>query len=263
MLTFRHVAIERAHYRWYGKKRWQPLLHDVSFSLNPGELVALVGTSGEGKSLLLQSALDMLPTNLRRRGEICLNGETLAHGQLRRLRGNTLCYVPQGVNALNPLLTIRAHLERAMHLYQRGGQGVLSQQLQRQHLGLDVLKRYPRQLSGGMARRVLACSATLSPARYILADEITGWLDREAAGHMLDQLCLLRRQGCGILWVTHDLALAARYADRILSLHQGTLCDDLTRGQLAAGGGSEQLRAHWQALPEYHRLFAPEGAPPC
>ncbi|MBW7984067.1 ATP-binding cassette domain-containing protein [Enterobacillus tribolii] len=263
MLSFKHISIERAHYRWYGKKQWRPLLHDVSFSLNPGELVALVGTSGEGKSLLLQSALDLLPDNLRRRGDICLDGETLPPQQLRRLRGTTLCYVPQGVDALNPLLTVHSHLNRAMRLTNSGGQGVLSQQLQRHQLALDVLKRYPRQLSGGMARRVLACCATLSPARYILADEITAWLDKEAAAQMLDQLCLLRQRGCGILWVTHDLALAARYADRILSLHQGTLCDNLTRRQLTEGGGSEQLRAHWQALPEYHTLFAPEGSPSC
>lgn len=259
MLSFRNVIIERADYRWYGKKRWTPLLREISFDLHPGELVALVGTSGEGKSLLLQSALDMLPANLRRRGDICLNRQPLSSAQLSSLRGNTLCYVPQGVNALNPLLTVKTHLTRVMRLHHIDGDGILSQQLQRHQLALEVLKQYPRQLSGGMARRVLACCATLSPAQYILADEITAWLDRQSAAQMVEQLNQLRRRGCGILWVTHDLALAARYADRILSLHQGTLCDDLTRHQLAEGGGSAQLRAHWNALPEYHALFGAEG----
>ncbi|MGE2808631.1 ATP-binding cassette domain-containing protein, partial [Escherichia coli] len=88
------------------------------------------------------------------------------------------------------------------------------QQIKHYHLQHDILLKYPRQLSGGMAKRILACNAALGGARYILADEITAWLDEPLAFQLLHQLRDLAAQGAGVLWVTHDLSLAARFADR-------------------------------------------------
>ncbi|MCH7369646.1 ATP-binding cassette domain-containing protein [Aeromonas sp. MR16] len=257
MLSFEHVTIEAARYSWLGRRRWQPLLSEVSLQLAPGEIVALVGGSGEGKSLLLQSALSLLPDNLRMGGTITLDGAALCDEGRARLRGHTLCHVPQGVSALNPLLTVERQLGRAARLCgQSGSHEQLSRQLLRYQLPVQTLAHYPRQLSGGMAKRILACAAALSGARYILADEITAWLDQPLACQLLTQLRELAREGSGILWVTHDLALAARFADRIVALHQGRVSDSLSSQQLRAGQGSAMLRAHWQALPEFNSLFA-------
>ncbi len=121
MLSLQRVTLESARYRWYGARRWSPLLQNVSFDIAPGEMVALVGGSGEGKSLLLQCLLDLLPENLRFRGEITLDGNRLDRHTIRQLRGNTFSYVPQGVQALNPMLNIRKHLNRACHLTGRAG----------------------------------------------------------------------------------------------------------------------------------------------
>ncbi|CAJ1774385.1 ATP-binding cassette domain-containing protein [Aeromonas salmonicida] len=242
MLSFDHVTIEAAHYSWLGRRSWQPLLTDISLQLAPGEIVALVGGSGEGKSLLLQSALTLLPDNLRMRGTLSLDGVPLCDASRARLRGHTLCYVPQGVSALNPLLTVERQLGRAARLCgQNGSRERLGEQLQRYQLPAATLDRYPRQLSG---------------ARYILADEITAWLDEGLACLLLGQLRELANQGSGILWVTHDLALAARFADRIVALHQGQVSDTLSSHHLRQGQGSEMLRAHWQALPEFNSLFS-------
>lgn len=115
MLSLRQVTLESARYRWYGARRWSPLLQNVSL-ISRREMVALVGGSGEGKSLLLQCLLDLLPENLRFRGEITLDGDRLDRHTIRQLRGNTFSYVPQGVQALNPMLTIKKHLNRACHL---------------------------------------------------------------------------------------------------------------------------------------------------
>ncbi|MCP6629422.1 ATP-binding cassette domain-containing protein, partial [Klebsiella pneumoniae] len=81
-----------------------------------GEITALVGGSGEGKSLLLQTALALLPDNLRMRGEIRLEGKAIDSRHCATLRGNTLCYIPQGVGSLNPLLTVGTQLKRSLHL---------------------------------------------------------------------------------------------------------------------------------------------------
>lgn len=262
MLTFDKVTIEAAHYSWWGRRQWRPLLTDISLQLAPGEIVALVGGSGEGKSLLLQSALTLLPDNLRMRGTIALDGDPLCDESRARLRGHTFCYVPQGVSALNPLLTVERQLGRAARLCgQRGSREQLGAQLARYQLPPATLARYPRQLSGGMAKRILACTAALSGARFILADEITAWLDEELACQLLAQLREIASQGSGILWVTHDLALASRFADRIVALHQGRVSDTLSSHHLRQGQGSEMLRDHWQALPEFNALFsAPEAS---
>ncbi|MFQ2778718.1 ATP-binding cassette domain-containing protein [Aeromonas caviae] len=257
MLSFDQVTIEAAHYSWLGRRSWQPLLTDISLQLAPGEIVALVGGSGEGKSLLLQSALTLLPDNLRMRGTISLDGTPLCDASRARLRGHTLCYVPQGVSALNPLLTVERQLGRAARLCgQSGSRERLGEQLLRYQLPATTLDRFPRQLSGGMAKRILACTAALGGARYILADEITAWLDEGLACLLLGQLRELANQGSGILWVTHDLALAARFADRIVALHQGQVSDTLSSHHLRQGQGSEMLRAHWKALPEFNALFS-------
>lgn len=111
-----------------------------------------------------------------------------------------------------------------------------------------------------MAKRVLACNATLSNAQYILADEITSWLDDEHACLLLEHLKELCHQGKSVLWVTHDLALAARYADTIAVLRQGELNEIVAAKALYHHGGSEWLKTLWNALPEQQFLDLQEGA---
>ena len=79
MLKFDRFAIDIAHYHWLGHKTWHPLLSNISLQIHPGELVALVGSSGEGKSLLLQSTLGLLPDNMRCHGDIVLDGQVRMH----------------------------------------------------------------------------------------------------------------------------------------------------------------------------------------
>lgn len=256
MLSLRQISLEVARYRWYGAKKWSSLLQDVSFDVAPGQMVALVGGSGEGKSLLLQCLLDLLPENLRFHGNITLDGKMLDNNDIRACRGSTFSYVPQGVQALNPLLSIEKHLRRASQLSgQAWNAGQIELLLERHHLETTVLEAFPRQLSGGMAKRILACHAALSQARYILADEITAWLDAPLANQLLEQLRGLCERGAGVLWVTHDLTLAARHADRIVALHQGTVSDNVSREQLLRGEISEHLKRQWRALPERNQLF--------
>ncbi|TQI81087.1 peptide/nickel transport system ATP-binding protein [Serratia fonticola] len=251
MLKFEQFSIEVAHYRWLGRKTWHPLLSDISLEVQPGELVALVGGSGEGKSLLLQSALGLLPDNMRFRGQISLDGKVLTAQSQIEQRGKTLCYVPQGVSALNPLIKVGSQLTRAAQL-----SGVklrleeVALQLQSYNLAPGLMYDFPRKLSGGMAKRVLASCATLTQARYILADEVTSWLDDEHACQLLTHLKANCQQGRGILWVTHDLALAARFADKIVVLHKGGVHETLTAEALKNNGGSPWLRLLWAALPE-------------
>ena len=256
MLKFDRFALDVAHYHWLGNKTWHPLLSNISLEVRPGELTALVGSSGEGKSLLLQSALGLLPENMRCRGEIVLDGQVLGQAGKVNQRGKALCYVPQGVSALNPLIKVGPQLQRAAQLSGvRLGLDAVAEQLKHYNLKPELVDEFPRMLSGGMAKRVLASCAALTPARYILADEITSWLDDEHACQLLTHLKGFCLQGRGILWVTHDLALAARFADRIAVLHQGELHETLSAEQLRENGGSPWLQSLWAALPE-QQFFA-------
>ncbi|HGL6687274.1 ATP-binding cassette domain-containing protein [Citrobacter farmeri] len=256
MLSLRHMTLEAAHYRWYGAKVWAPLLTNISLDISPGEIVALVGGSGEGKSLLLQSLLGLLPDNIRFHGNVTLDGKIIDNQTISQFAGTEFCYIPQGIQALNPMLNIEKLLKRACRLSGREwNKEQISQLLQKNQLDISVLSQFPRQLSGGMAKRVLACHASLSQARYILADEITAWLDIPIAEQLLNHLRGLCKKGCGILWVTHDLMLAAQHADRIVSLYQGRITDDLSREQLLRGEMSEQLKRQWLSLPERNLLF--------
>jgi len=251
MLKFSNFSLDVAHYRWLGRKTWHPLLSNISLEVQPGELVALVGGSGEGKSLLLQSVLGLIPDNMRCRGEIILDGKTLDTREKIEHRGKSVCYVPQGVSALNPLIKVGSQITRAAQL-----SGVelrlkdVALQLQTYNLAPGLIYDFPRQLSGGMAKRVLASCATLTHAQYILADEVTSWLDDEHACQLLTHLRAFCQQGRAILWVTHDLALAARFADKIAVLRQGEICETLQADELKNHGGSEWLQSLWDALPE-------------
>ncbi|HEQ1858080.1 TPA: ATP-binding cassette domain-containing protein [Providencia alcalifaciens] len=259
MLKFENLTIDVAQYRWLGKKQWSPLLQDISLDIQPGEMVALIGGSGEGKSLLLQSALGLLPDNMRCKGNIELNGQALTEKTKSQYRGNSLCYVPQGVSALNPLIQIGPQLERAAVL---SGQHIkmhdVARHLQEYSLQSSLVNHYPSQLSGGMAKRVLASSATLSHAEYILADEISSWLDDEHAAQLLDNIKSLCRDGRGVLWVTHDLSMAVRFADRVALLRNGTLEEVLSSQKLKQGGGGQWIQSLWNALPEHQFMMLDE-----
>ena len=255
MLKFDRFAIDIAHYHWLGHKTWHPLLSNISLEIHPGELMTLVGSSGEGKSLLLQSTLGLLPDNMRCHGDIVLDGQVLSDAGKVDQRGKTLCYVPQGVSALNPLIKVGPQLSRAAQLSGVTLQpGDVARQLQQYNLQPGLVDEFPRKLSGGMAKRVLASCAALTHARYILADEITSWLDDEHACQLLTHLKSFCRQGRGLLWVTHDLALAARFADTIAVLHQGQLHETLSARELRENGGSPWLQSLWAALPEQQFL---------
>lgn len=251
MLAFKNVAIDIAQFNWLGSRSWSPLLVDINLDIHPGELIALVGGSGEGKSILLQNTLGLLPSNMRTSGYIAIDGHKITEKQKAKLRGNTISYVPQDVSALNPLIRIGPQLKRTTRL---NGAQLYSHEvlhhLQQFNLQQHIVDYYPRQLSGGMAKRVLACNAALTNAQYILADEVTAWLDDNHAKQLLSYFKKLCEQGRAILWVTHDLALAAKFADRIAVLHNGRLDDIVTAKQLRQREASEWSLRLWDALPE-------------
>ena len=221
ILQIEHLSITFTQYSRGARRRELPVIRDLSLSLSPGEVTAVVGASGSGKSLLAHAILGLLPYNSRREGSILYKGQELTPRRLEKLRGREISLVPQGVTYLDPLMKVGPQLTQGRRDIdtRRRAQKALS----RYGLGPGTERLYPFQLSGGMARRVLMASAVMESPQLIIADEPTPGLDAQAAGRLLGHFRELAQEGAAVLFITHDLELAAAWAGQILLLKDGSL----------------------------------------
>ena len=205
---------------WRHGRDVRRVVHNVSFSVAPGEVLAIVGESGSGKTTLAQTIIGLAGENgVWLGGDIRLNGETITHASERRmnaLRGKVISLVPQDPgSSLNPVKTIGDQVAEVLALHtglsRRARDAEVVALLARVGLSEPALraKQYPHQLSGGMKQRVLiAIALALKPA-LIIADEPTSALDVTVQARILDLLDELRRDaGTAVLFITHDLAFA-------------------------------------------------------
>ncbi|RWR05243.1 dipeptide ABC transporter ATP-binding protein [Paenirhodobacter populi] len=253
-------------------------VHDVSFDIGRGEVVALVGESGSGKSTTAQAIIGLLPENGRlTAGRIVLNGEDISGWKGRRLdtiRGTVVSLVPQDPgSSLNPLRTIGSQLTEIWRLHGHRDTAAIRQEAVELlgHVGLSHPElrfgQYPHELSGGMKQRVLiAIALALKPA-LIIADEPTSALDVTVQKRILDLIDKLRvENGTSVLLVTHDLAVAGDRADRIVVLKGGAIQEaDVSSRVLGypASAYTRQLladipsRTHFAPRPAIPRAAAP------
>ena len=229
------LQVENLNIAYRSGQQHKRVVHNVSFRVNRGEVVALVGESGSGKTTTAQAIIGLLTQNGEREsGKIWLNGTEITHWSQKRLdvlRGASISLIPQDPgSSLNPVKTIGDQVGEILLLHER-----LSRR-EREARVIALLARvglshpeqrtrqYPHQLSGGMKQRVLiAIAIALKPA-LIIADEPTSALDVTVQKRILDLIDELRREsGTAVLFVTHDLAVAAARADRILVFRQGEI----------------------------------------
>ena len=223
----------------------EPSLRNVSLRVRRGEVVALVGESGSGKSTLTKAILQLLPQGSVTEGRIALEDTSilqLSTSQLRTIRGADIGLVPQDPGgSLNPVKTIGSQIAEVFRLHPHEK---LSRVQQRERsielleaVGIDRpeqrLKQYPHELSGGLKQRVLIAIAFALRPRLLIADEPTSALDVTVQKRVLEVFDQLRSQyGTTVLFVTHDIALAADYADRIAVMSQGELLEVNTVQQI-------------------------------
>jgi ABC-type glutathione transport system ATPase component len=246
-----HIGFQR--YSGLLRRAWMEPVRGVDLQVQAGELVALVGASGAGKSLLAHALLGILPTNAHTHGRLLLDGEALTPRRLAELRGRQIALVPQSLTFLDPLAQARRQVRwAALAAGQPADDAAVREALHRYGLPAEAAARYPHQLSGGMARRVLNAMATVAQARLLIADEPTSGLDPEVSALSLSHLRALADGGRGVLVITHDLQAVLPHADKLVILEDGRSVETTTPSHFFAGrlahAYSRALRA---ALPAY------------
>jgi microcin C transport system ATP-binding protein len=209
----------------------QTLVDNLSFTLAPHETLAIVGESGAGKTLTALALLDLLPPGLiRAQGRITIDGldlEAATKAQLRRLRGGGIGFVFQEpIASLNPLQKIGRQIGDAYRLHGRRYPNRETLRALMEDVGMDdagrILDAYPHTLSGGQRQRAAIAIAIANDPKILIADEPTSALDATRRSQILDLLkSIAKARGMATILITHDLALVARQADRVLVMQRG------------------------------------------
>lgn len=224
MLDVHNLSVSFQRYgQWFSRQTLHPI-KSLDLTVNAGEVMAVVGESGAGKSLLAHAVLGLLPSNAAVGGDIRFDGEALTPERSRELRGKRISLVPQSVSFLNPLRSVGGQVRRAALLSgcdRKAVPGRTRRLFQQYGLGPRVRRKLPFQISGGMARRVLTAAAVAGDADLIIADEPTTGLDREKSAQSMGYLKQLSRRGKAVLLITHDIASALSIADHVALFKEG------------------------------------------
>ena len=248
-----------------------PILDRVSLDVAPGEIVAITGESGSGKSMTALATMGLLPQGAQASGQIVLEGQdllALTESQMCGVRGQRIGMVFQEpMTALNPVQTIGAQVAETILQHEGVSRSVAMQRARAMldRVGLPAerfpLTRYPHELSGGQRQRVvIAMAIALRPA-LLIADEPTTALDVTTQARILDLLKDLTRDfGMGLLMITHDLAVVAGMADRIAVMQHGRIVETGATADLFARMQHPYTRALFRASS--HVVDLPPAPPP-
>ncbi|MCX6461848.1 MAG: ABC transporter ATP-binding protein [Actinobacteria bacterium] len=254
----------------------QPVLRDISFTLGQGEALGLVGESGSGKSMTARAIGRLLPPGAQCEGRISFDGDSVLEldgAGLRTYRTHGVAMIFQDPRAsINPVRRVGDFLTEALVTNEGVKQDDANTRAAEllDAVGIDDprrrMRQYPHQLSGGMLQRVMIAAALLINPRLILADEPTTALDVTTQAEVMAILDTLRRErGVSMLFITHDLELAAAVCDRTAVMYAGLLMEEQRSLKLDSDPLHPYTAALVQARPDisvtHERLLAIPGRP--
>lgn len=261
ILTAEHFSVSFMQRKGLWGIQKLPVIQDLSLKVREGEMVAVVGASGSGKSILAHGIMGLLPENACVGGKLFFRGREITAKTLKELRGHRMVLVPQSVSYLDPLMRVGEQVRN-------GKKDIISRRrgretLERYGLGEETERLYPFELSGGMTRRILISTAVMENAELVIADEPTPGLHLEAAKRVLSHFREIADAGAGVLLITHDLSLALETVDRIVVFYAGTAVEEAGAGDFSK---EESLRhpytkALYRAMPE-HGFLTVSGSQP-
>ena len=261
ILEIQGMSVSFDQYAHGFSKTTLEVIRDLDVKVHEGEMVAVVGSSGSGKSLLAHGILGILPYNAALGGKMLYQGEELTQERKERLRGNEIVLVPQSVAFLDPLMKIGPQIRKGKK--DPASRARLDRIFEGYHLKEEVQDLYPFELSGGMNRRVLVSTAMMGEPKLVIADEPTPGLHIKMVRRVMEHFRELADRGAGVLLITHDLEQALAVADRVAVFYAGTTVEDAPVSDFRQ---EETLRhpyskALWQAMPQNGFRFIPGTQP--
>ncbi len=251
-------------------------LYDVNLTLKKGEMLAIVGESGCGKSITAMSILRLLAPNAKiTSGEIYYNNKnllTLPEKEMQRIRGKEIALVPQDpMTSLNPLYTIGSQLKEVIKLHQNPNNE------EAEKIAIEVLEQvkipnakerlnsYPHEFSGGMRQRVIIAMAIACKSKIIIADEPTTALDVTVQAQIMDLLKEIQKDlETSFIFISHDFGLVYEAADSTAVMYAGHVVEKSSSIELFKNAKHPYTKALLKTLPDFNstKLEAIEGQPP-
>ena len=252
ILSVKDLGISFSQYTKGLRRRELEVITNLDIDLYEGEILAVVGSSGSGKSLLAHAILGILPDNATTEGNIIYKGKSLSLKDKEKLRGREIVFIPQSVNFLDPLMKVSKQVKISIENKEEANK---RQRDIFNKYGLDkkVDNLYPFELSGGMARKVLLSTALVSDCKVIIADEPTPGLDEKSLNEALKDFRNIADSGCAILMITHDIEAALKIADKIAVFYAGTTLEIANVNDFKGDGKNLRhpySKALFNALPQ-------------
>ncbi|HWH32819.1 MAG TPA: ABC transporter ATP-binding protein [Egibacteraceae bacterium] len=247
--------------RFHTRRGVASVVNGVTWSVRPGETVAIVGESGSGKSVSTLAILGLVPQPPGEvSGSVRFEGRELvgaSDADLRRMRGNDIAMVFQDpMTSLNPVLTVGRQITEALelHLGLRGDAARRRAAELLDQVGIPSpdrrLDSYPHQMSGGMRQRVMIAIALACDPKVLIADEPTTALDVTIQAQIVELIDGLQAErGMGVVWITHDLGVVAGLADRVLVMYGGQVVEEAPVSRLYASPAHPYTQGLLAALP--------------
>ena len=251
LLQVSNLSIGFSQYLKGTQKRIINPLSDIHIEIAEGEIVAVVGASGSGKSLLAHAVLGILPGNAICSGNMLYCGELLTEEKIKQLRGREIAFIPQSVNYLDPLMRVGKQVQIGLH---KNNAKIKQKELFIKY-GLEETdaQLFPFELSGGMMRRVLFATSVREGVKLVIADEPTPGIHPQALSEILKQLKQFAREGAGVMLITHDIMSALEIADKVAVIKDGQTVE-IAKASAFSGQGenlqSEYTKRLWRALPQ-------------
>ncbi|OOY21500.1 microcin ABC transporter ATP-binding protein [Thioclava sp. DLFJ5-1] len=266
------LEVENLKVAFSSEGKFTPAVKGVSFTVNAGETVALVGESGSGKSVTALSTVALVGGNSKVEGSIRYEGREMVGAterELMQVRGNDISFIFQEpMTSLNPLHTLEKQIGESLALHQ----GVTGEQAKKRIIDLldkvgiqnpaDRLQDYPHQLSGGQRQRVMIAMALANGPDLLIADEPTTALDVTIQAQILELLADLKRDmGMSLLFISHDLGVVRRIADRVCVMQHGEIVEQGKTEDIFANPQHPYTKKLLEAEPTGRAEPVPENAP--
>ena len=267
------LEVTDLHVQLPTRRGWAPVLRGISFTLERGDTLGLIGESGSGKSMVALALMGLLPDGARTSGSIRLNGQELLglpDAALCHIRGQRIGMVFQEpMTALNPLHRIGHQVAEPLRLHQglsaRAAQQAALALLERVGIS-DAAQRmgaYPHQFSGGQRQRITLAMALAGAPQLLIADEPTTALDVTLQRQILDLLAeLVAERGMALLLISHDLGVMARQVRRLLVMYGASVVESGPTTDIFQTLAHPYTRGLWAARPRWGVAYAPGPRPP-